>query len=63
MHLHRLWDNENECKNQCYQIEDNDYFKRLDILSNLLHFILCNEYFQKILKRNESENISCKGFF
>ena len=63
MHVHRLWDNENECNKQCYQIEGNISFKRLDIFSNLLHFILCNKSLKKILKKNEKKNIFCKGFF
>ena len=53
MHVDRLWDNENECNKQCYQIEGNISFKRLDIFSNLLHFISCNKIFKNILKDNE----------
>ena len=53
MHVDRLWDNENECNKQCYQIEGNISFKRLDISSNLLHFISCNKIFKNILKDNE----------
>ena len=63
MHVHRLWDNENECNKQCYQIEGNISFKRLDIFSNLLHFISYYNIFKKILKENEEKNIFCKGFF
>ena len=51
MHVHRLWDNENECNKQCYQIEGNISFKRLDIFSNLLHFILCNKSFKKHIEK------------
>ena len=62
MHLHRLWDNENECKKQSYQIEGNNSFKRLDIFSSLLHFIWYNEYFEIILKENERIIFYVKDF-
>ena len=63
MHVHSLWDNESECSKQCYQIEDNNSFKILDILINILQFISNNKSFKKILKENEKENSFCKGFF
>jgi len=62
MHVHRLWDNENECNKQCYQIEGNISFKRLDIFSNLLHFILCNKSLKIILKKNEKKIFFVKDF-
>ena len=62
MHVHRLWDNENECNKQCYQIEGNISFKRLDIFSNLLHFILCNKSLKKILKKKGKKIFFVKDF-
>ena len=62
MHVHRLWDNENKCNKQCYQIEGNISFKRLDIFSNLLHFVSYNKFFKKILKENEKKTIFVKDF-
>ena len=63
MHVHRLWDNENECNKQCYQIEGNISFKRIYIFSNLLHFISYDKFLKNILKENEKKKNFVKDFF
>ena len=63
MHVDRLWNNENECNKQCYQIEGNISFKRLDIFSNLLHFISYDNFFLNIERKWKKKVFCLKDFF
>ena len=49
VHIHRLWDNENKCSKQCYQIRANIFYKTLNVARELLNCVLLSLFEQVAL--------------
>ena len=62
MSLHKILENRNEYKKQCYQIRPNIYFNRVKVCSKLLNFFHIEKFRKKKEKKNYNFFFFCKGF-